>query len=116
MKGKIFRIDLIFRIHDNELPEVNKFDRKPIILHAPTKREAYQKALVTASSELELLNMSHCKVIWEFVGLENFKSIEQKQIEQEFTYTIDNSEDASEYIRQLRFENNSIQKEIAQTF
>ena len=116
MKGKIFRIDLIFRIHDNGLPNINKFDRKPIIIHAPSKREAYQNALVAASSQLELLNDKQHQMIWEFIGLENFKTIEQKEIERDFVYTIENSEDASDYIRSIRFQNSNLQQEIAQTF
>lgn len=116
MKGITFRIDLIFRIHDDGLPNINKFDRKPIIIHAPNKREAYQNALVAASTQLELLNDVEHQTIWEFIGLENFKTIEQKEIARDFIYTIENNEDASDYIRSLRFKNSNLQQEIAQTF
>lgn len=116
MKGKIFRIDLIFRIHDNGLPNINKFDRKPIVIHAPNKREAYQNALVAASTQLEVLNDGEKQTIWEFIGLENFKTIEQKETEVDIIYTIENMEDAYEYIHNLRLKNSSLQKEIAQTF
>jgi len=114
---KLFRVELIYRLSDADCPARNKFDKKLRLLEAPSEREAYQKALVAATKELEQLNKSSFKpgTQWEFVGLEDFHSIEKKVSDRELFYTIENDEDACEYVRQLRFKNDSLQTQIAQT-
>lgn len=115
MTGNLFRIDLVFRIHDGRRPQLNKFDKKPLFIKAKSDREAYQQALVSASRELDGLNQSlDGKVKWEFIGFDTFESLAFRQEEEDVTYVIENPEDAIDYMRQLRLKNNWIQTKIAE--
>lgn len=113
MKAGLFKIDLIFRLYKTGHSGINKFEKKSILLKANNKKEAYQNALIAASTEFESRNYD--EMLWEFVGLGNFQQIQDEKSEHALSFIIEPIENAMEYVQQLRFHNNSIQIAISES-
>lgn len=110
---KLFQMDLVFQIHDVKKNMQKGFEVKFLQLVADNKIEAYQKALITASNEVQSSNKKEC--ILEFIGLDNFKElVEAREILSEYS-TLQPSENASEYIQKLKKQNNLLQLELSRT-
>jgi hypothetical protein len=108
-----FLTELIFRVHDENTPSLNKFDKQMRLLQASSKREAYQNALVMASHELDIRNTPAQGLQWEFAGIGMLHTIESPAEDIELQSTVEVQDNAKEYMLFLRAKNESLQMQIA---
>lgn len=104
-----FLAELIFRLHDNTHPAVHHFDKYYFPIVATSEKEAYQRALLKASAELDnRRDYTKEYLQWEFVGLESLAQIE-KVSENAYHQTIRVPDDIPGFIHSLRQRNQDIQ-------
>jgi len=114
-KQKWFLAELVFRLHDKHRPYIHHFDKYYLPLHAYSEKEAYQMALIKASSELDSrqdYTKEHLQ--WEFIGLASLSQIEQVQTKHAHHYPMRTPTDIPAYIRSLREQNADIQTRLTE--
>lgn len=109
--------ELVFRIYCEEHPGMHRFDKQLRLIEALSEREAYRKLLHLAKVETERLNNPSLKerLKWEFAGVGLLHNIEVPEDGSELHYSIDEPEDAEEYLRSLKYRNSKIKSDLAIT-
>lgn len=114
-KKKWFLAELIFRLHDKTQPAIHHFDKFYFPLGAETEKEAYQMALLKASSELDSRrDYTKDYLQWEFVGLESLAQIEKVRVNA-YHHPMTVPEDIPEYVHSLRKQNEAIQIRLTES-
>lgn len=114
MNQKRFLAELIFRLHDNLRPSICHFEKFYFPLKAASEKEAYQIALIKASSELDnRKDYTKEYLQWEFIGLESLAEIEKIRTSS-YHHAMNVPKDISAYIHSLRKQNASIQLRLTE--
>ncbi len=106
-------VELVFRIHNKQQTRIIRFDKQLRLIEAHTDR-AYQKAIVLASEQIQLLNAPTLKYLeWEYIGMGAFHEIDTFEDGMEIHYSIEETENPIEYIKNLKYYNADLQEKIS---
>ncbi len=112
-----FLSELVFRIYSDSNPSLHRFDKQLRLIESVTEREAYRKLLQLAKQETERLNNPSLKegLRWEFAGVGMLHNVAVPEDGTELHYSIEQTEDADEYMQSLRNRNSEIKSHLAIT-
>src|SRR5690554_3651894 len=105
-----FEAALVFRIIDDNDTE---FEKQHIILKANSKKEAYQKALIMASAELDKRNYIQ-DYTFEYLGIEKLEKTDNVSAESFSSSILEAPKDFIAFVTSLRFMNLFIQSQLTQ--
>lgn len=114
MQTSWYIVELVFRIHNKKQSQSIRFDKQLRLIESINEREAYQKAIILASEQIQKLNAPTLKYLeWEYIGMGAFHEIDYFEDGMEIHYSIEETDNPIDYIKNIKYYNADLQEKIS---